>query len=229
MADTAEDQVELEWHLRTVLLGDLIVKTTREVTQTSKPSIMGVIGQYMDLRKAGKEFIGRCPFHEDNTPSFSVNQEKGVFYCHGCHEGGDVITFLMKLENLSFQKSCARLGLNQHRSLAPPVSIRHTAQRIARWANQQTMAAISRLRDNDWWLGIVTRLHWDKEIVNLRCEELMLSDLAEDLQNPSHVVPLWRSHVWVENLTKAREPAIPDDFPPLTEEYRAMLTGILGS
>lgn len=55
---------------------------------TGKFSITEVVGRYVNLRKRGKEFTGLCPFHSEKTPSFTVNEEKGLFYCHGCHQGG---------------------------------------------------------------------------------------------------------------------------------------------
>jgi hypothetical protein len=61
------------------------------------PSIIERVAR-VELRRVGKEWLGRCPFpdHPDATPSFRVNQEKGVFYCHGCRRGGDVLTALMQ-------------------------------------------------------------------------------------------------------------------------------------
>ena len=57
----------------------------------SAVAISEVIGRYVELRKAGAEFKGLCPFHEERTPSFSVNDAKGIFRCFGCNAGGDVI------------------------------------------------------------------------------------------------------------------------------------------
>ena len=54
------------------------------------------------LRKAGARFTGRCPFHEERTPSFSVNPVDKLYYCFGCGKGGDVITFVRETENLDF-------------------------------------------------------------------------------------------------------------------------------
>uniref|UniRef100_A0A7C5KAU8 DNA primase n=1 Tax=Thermodesulfobium narugense TaxID=184064 RepID=A0A7C5KAU8_9BACT len=65
-------------------------------------SIAEVIGHYVHLRQRGNSLVGLCPFHNEKTPSFYVNPEKGLFYCFGCKVGGDVFTFLMKLENLTF-------------------------------------------------------------------------------------------------------------------------------
>ena len=61
-----------------------------------------VVGQYVVLQKRGGRYWGRCPFHEEKTPSFSVTPERGVFYCFGCHKGGDLFTFVMEVEKVSF-------------------------------------------------------------------------------------------------------------------------------
>ncbi len=61
-----------------------------------------VVGQYTDLKKAGANFSGRCPFHEERTPSFSVNPSEKLYYCFGCGAGGNLIGFVMAKENLDF-------------------------------------------------------------------------------------------------------------------------------
>ncbi len=67
--------------------------------------IVDVIGSYVHLKKSGASFMGLCPFHNEKTPSFSVHPGKQVFHCFGCGEGGNVLTFLMKYENYSFQEA----------------------------------------------------------------------------------------------------------------------------
>ena len=57
--------------------------------------IVDVIGRYVQLKKAGKSFTGLCPFHEEQTPSFSVNEEKQYYHCFGCGRSGNVFQFLM--------------------------------------------------------------------------------------------------------------------------------------
>ena len=64
--------------------------------------IIDIISQYTNLRKAGKNFMGRCPFHEERTPSFSVSQEKGVYHCFGCGKSGNVFNFIMDIDNVTF-------------------------------------------------------------------------------------------------------------------------------
>ena len=64
--------------------------------------IVDVVGGYVRLRKAGRNYTGLCPFHREKTPSFNVNPERGIFKCFGCGKGGNVFTFLMELEKISF-------------------------------------------------------------------------------------------------------------------------------
>lgn len=61
-----------------------------------------IIGRYVQLHQAGKNLIGLCPFHDEKTPSFSVNEEKQFFYCFGCHRSGNVFQFLMELKHIDF-------------------------------------------------------------------------------------------------------------------------------
>ena len=69
----------------------------------SKPSITEVVSRYVTLRQQGREQVGLCPFHAEKTPSFWVNEDKGLFYCHGCHEKGDVIDFIELIEKVNYQ------------------------------------------------------------------------------------------------------------------------------
>ena len=72
--------------------------------------IRQVVQEYVPLRKRGKNWVGLCPFHPDKDPSFSVNEEKQIFYCFGCGEGGNVFKFLMKIQGLSFVEAVRRLA-----------------------------------------------------------------------------------------------------------------------
>ena len=75
-------------------------------TVKQQADIVKVIGDYLKLRKTGAQnYTGLCPFHKEKTGSFSVNATHGYFYCFGCHEKGDVFTFVMKLENISFPEA----------------------------------------------------------------------------------------------------------------------------
>lgn len=65
-------------------------------------NIVDVIGDYVKLQKKGSSYFGLCPFHNEKSPSFSVSPHKQMYYCFGCGEGGNVISFLMKYENFTF-------------------------------------------------------------------------------------------------------------------------------
>lgn len=70
-----------------------------------RADIVDLIGEYVELKRSGSNYMGLCPFHSEKTPSFSVSPSKGIFKCFGCGVGGDVITFVMKRENLSFPEA----------------------------------------------------------------------------------------------------------------------------
>jgi len=70
-----------------------------------RADIVDLIGGYVDLKRSGSNYMGLCPFHSEKTPSFSVSPSKGIFKCFGCGVGGDVITFIMKRENLGFREA----------------------------------------------------------------------------------------------------------------------------
>jgi DNA primase len=74
--------------------------TIEEVQQ--RVDIVDVISEHIVLRKRGKDFLGLCPFHNEKTPSFSVSQDKQVYYCFGCSEGGNAYKFLMEINKQSF-------------------------------------------------------------------------------------------------------------------------------
>ncbi len=73
-------------------------------------NILDIVSNYVSLKRAGKNWVGRCPFHEERTPSFTVNQEKQLFHCFGCGEGGDLFSFLMKIEKHTFPEAVKLLA-----------------------------------------------------------------------------------------------------------------------
>lgn len=83
-----------------------------------------VIGAHVRLRRAGRNYIGLCPFHQEKTPSFTVRRERGFFYCFGCGAGGTVFNFLMRLEGLSFPEAvrslASRYGMTLHERQSDP-------------------------------------------------------------------------------------------------------------
>ena len=86
-----------------------IPEETIEQIRTSN-DVVDVISEYVQLTKRGRNWFGLCPFHGEQTPSFSVSQDKQIFHCFGCGAGGNAITFVMDIDNLSFQEAVTKLG-----------------------------------------------------------------------------------------------------------------------
>lgn len=76
----------------------------------SQSDIVDVISDYMQLTKRGRNYFGLCPFHGEQTPSFSVSQEKQIFHCFGCGAGGNAITFVMDIEHIPFPDALVKLS-----------------------------------------------------------------------------------------------------------------------
>ncbi len=81
--------------------------------------IVQIVGAYVQLKKQGQRYLGLCPFHGEKTPSFSVSPDKGLFYCFGCHAGGDAIAFVMRHEGVDFPEAMRRLGAQVGIELEP--------------------------------------------------------------------------------------------------------------
>jgi len=75
-----------------------------------RADIVEVIGAHVRLKRTGRNFVGLCPFHQEKTPSFSVNAERGFFHCFGCNAGGSVFNFVMKMEGLTFPEAVRSLA-----------------------------------------------------------------------------------------------------------------------
>ena len=88
-----------------------------------RADIASLIGEYVTLKKAGKNYLGLCPFHREKTASFTVSPDKQMFYCFGCSEGGNVFSFLMKLNHLTF-----------------PEAVRHLAKKVGVVIPERTMS-----------------------------------------------------------------------------------------
>ena len=99
----------------------------------STANIVEVISGYVPLKKRGQNFWGCCPFHGEKTPSFAVNPAKNMFYCFGCHEGGDIFKFIMKIENCGFTEAlkllAGRYGIAVPERQKTAVEIRREKQR----------------------------------------------------------------------------------------------------
>src|SRR5512136_1557596 len=98
-----------------------------------RTAILDVIADYVNLRRSGANALGLCPFHGEKTPSFNVNPGRGIFHCFGCGVGGDVFTFVMKIEGLDFLEAvrflAKRVGVVIEERAASPGEKRRSDER----------------------------------------------------------------------------------------------------
>ena len=81
----------------TIYVDDELIEKVKDYSD-----IVDIVSDYVQLRRSGANYVGLCPFHNEKSPSFTVSESKQLYHCFGCGEGGDVISFLMKIENLDF-------------------------------------------------------------------------------------------------------------------------------
>jgi len=82
-------------------------------------NIVDIVGQYVKLRRSGRTYMGLCPFHKERTPSFHVSPERGTYKCFGCGEGGDVFSFLQKMDGTDFPTVLKQLAEKAGVKLTP--------------------------------------------------------------------------------------------------------------
>ena len=97
--------------------------------------IVDVISQYIQVRTSGSSYKALCPFHNEKTPSFIINREGQFYKCFGCGEGGDVINFIMKIENLSFIESIKLLA----RRAGIEINITESSEEIKRHIKEKKL------------------------------------------------------------------------------------------
>lgn len=84
----------------------------------TRADIVDVVSAYLPLKRQGHNFVGLCPFHNEKSPSFSVNRESNVYHCFGCKAGGNIVQFVMEMERLNYQE--ALLHLAKQLNIPPP-------------------------------------------------------------------------------------------------------------
>ncbi|MGE5529774.1 MAG: DNA primase [Patescibacteria group bacterium] len=105
----------------------------------ARTDLVALIGEYVPLRRSGRRHVGLCPFHQESSPSFSVNEEGRFFYCFGCKASGDAYEFIMRLEGLDFAGAA--------RFLAERVGLRWEAQTPEEAAREKKRAALLKLNN----------------------------------------------------------------------------------
>lgn len=180
----------------------------------SKPPIDDIVGQYVELRWRGGQLWALCPFHSEKTPSFSVNPKKQVFYCHGCHAGGDVVTFVEKFEQIDFKTAAKKLGIESFRPDPARLERREQAKEIAFWARETSKRICDALREigDEIRVCSMARKHLGTDLdkativahrAGLVRQWLILCDLDDDLNNPAEVVDLWLQREDINGLVES--------------------------
>ena len=100
-------------------------------------NIVNVIGSFISLKKKGNKYWGCCPFHNEKTPSFTVDENKGFYYCFGCHIGGSVIQFIMDAEHMTFHEAVEHLA--NRAGLAMPQEVNDAAMMQERAKRERKM------------------------------------------------------------------------------------------
>ncbi|MBN6186160.1 DNA primase [Aneurinibacillus sp. BA2021] len=112
----------------------------------SKNDIVDVIGQYVHLKKTGRNYFGLCPFHSEKSPSFAVHPDKQLFRCYGCGESGNVFSFVMKAEGLEFPEAvhnlAQRVGIDIPREEGTPENERARKRKEAMLAAHDLVAKL---------------------------------------------------------------------------------------
>lgn len=117
----------------------------------SKNDIVDVISEYVKLTRKGSNYFGLCPFHNEKSPSFSVSPSKQMFFCFGCHAGGNVFTFLMKYENCDFTEAVRELAARAGVSLP---DVQDNAETRARDSERQKVMAANREAATYFYRGL---------------------------------------------------------------------------
>ena len=195
-------------------------RATREFTSMiDKPSILEVVGLYVSLRRSGKEWAGLCPFHAEKTPSFYVNEDKQVFLCRGCGEGGDVFNFIAKIENIPIGDVLRRYHIERKYTPKDPARQR-SAQMLAGWLNDHYLKVGILLRELSQDIALAEELRDSELLASLTGQWEILAVFHDDLQNPEFAEELWRARDSIEAITQSAEPEPLPEFPPLTAAYR---------
>jgi len=152
----------------------------------AESNIVGVISDYVPLKKKGKNYWGCCPFHHEKTPSFSVTPDKGFYYCFGCQTGGSVFNFLMKIENVGFLDAVKVLAKKMNISLPEKEK---SAQDLAR---ERELAQLYRVNDmaRDFFHSCLLKTSYGIQAREYLASRGVTTDIIEKF-NLGFAPPLW--------------------------------------
>lgn len=118
--------------------------------------IVSVISSYVPLKRRGRSFWACCPFHNEKTASFTVTPDKGFFYCFGCHAHGDIFSFIMKVENLTFSEAVQQLA---ERANIPLPLVERSKEELAREKRRARLYEINEMAGN-FFHNCLTKTHY---------------------------------------------------------------------
>lgn len=179
------------------------MKFTPDFLQRIRDSvnIVDLIGSYVPLKKQGNRYWACCPFHHEKTPSFSVSPDKGFYYCFGCHEKGDVFTFVEKMDNLSFPDAVAHLAEAAHIEMpaeeVSPEEARKQAEMTAMYsaaalAQEYFYNCLTKTRMGEVGLAYFAKRHLSRETIDafkLGFAPNSWDRLINDFTEKKHIAP----------------------------------------
>ena len=160
-------------------MGDLKEKYESFKEQVRQAAdIVSVVSETVDLKKKGRRFWGCCPFHSEKTPSFTVNPEKGFFHCFGCGAGGDVFTFVMKRDHVSFVEA-ERILANKYGIPIPEPE--KTAEEIRREQEEKEIVGTNELAAR-FFHACLTKTQYGKEGLTYLASRGIGMDIVESFE-----------------------------------------------
>ena len=153
------------------------------MNHNDKPSILSIVVEHVRLRKSGKEYVGLCPFHSERTPSFYVNEEKGLFHCFGRGGSGDAIRFVELIGRVSFRDAVSILGIGNETESKPTITStqRKAAALAAGWMAEQRRKIGVLLGDILEQIQLADEIYDGELAESLLREQSFLRDLYDDL------------------------------------------------
>jgi len=132
----------------------------------SQNDIVEVVSEYVTLTKSGRNYMGLCPFHKEKSPSFCVSMDKQIYKCFGCSAGGNVIYFIMKIENMEFIESVEFLAGRAHIDLSKYITSSHSNSN--RETNNELKEVIYKINKDSamyYHINLVEKLEEDNNLV----------------------------------------------------------------